>query len=94
MTVIRWITNFLFGFIACIVGIYFVASLVTSYYVLTGRLRVGEPFYIDSLTPSLNELLIFQIACIGIILFCIAVRTYFGKKYDFKFLQPKENETT
>ncbi len=89
MKVIRWIINFISGAIVAIVFLYFVISLAVTFFILTGMLTDGQPMYIDLKTPPLYGLTIFQVISFSIISICILIRAKIGKKYDFKFLQPK-----
>ena len=67
-------------------------SVAITYFILTGQLTVGQTMYFETVTPDIVSFLIFQSVSIAIIFSCVLVRAKIGKKYDFKFLQPKDTE--
>jgi hypothetical protein len=91
MKIIRGITNFVCATIVAIIFLYFVISVAMLLFIFTGQLTVGQPMYIDMMTPSITNILKFQLVCILMISVCVLIRVKVGKKYDFKFLQPKNS---
>ena len=89
MKAVRWIINFICATILIFVGLYFVVSVAISFFILSGQLTVDQPMYHEMVTPSLVSLFLFQATSIVIFIGCILIRAKVGKKYDFKFLQPK-----
>jgi hypothetical protein len=64
-------------------------SFAISFFIVTDQLTVGQPMYHEMVTPSLAGLLLNQAISIAILMVCILIRAKVGKKYDFKFLRPK-----
>jgi hypothetical protein len=56
---------------------------------MTGQLTIGQPMFFEAKTPTIPNLLIFQAVMFCLMSICILIRAKVGKKYDFKFLQPK-----
>ena len=89
MKAVRWVINFICATTIIFVGLYFVVSVAISVFILSGQLTTGQPMYSEMLTPSLVSLLMYQATSAAILIVCILIRAKVGKKYDFKFLQPK-----
>ena len=92
MIVIRWFINFICATVAIFTVFYLAVSVAITYFILTGQLTVGKPMYFETDTPDIPGLLTFQAVSIVIIICCVLIRAIVGKKYDFKFLQPKDTE--
>jgi len=87
--VIRWFINFSLAVIALITGLYFTISVAVLFFIVSGKLTVGQLMYIDLITPKISSLLVFQAICITIISTCFFIRAKIGKKDDFKIFQSK-----
>ncbi len=85
----KTIINFICASFIAIIGIYFTISICMILFILSGQLQVGEGFIDGDIVPSVPTILLFQVASLLAMAVLVLIRAKFGKKYDFKFLEPK-----
>ncbi|MES2412291.1 MAG: hypothetical protein V4614_00715 [Pseudomonadota bacterium] len=87
MNALRWIVNFLCATVISFVFLYLVISLAILFFIATGSLTPGQPMYMDSTTPPVGSILMFQLSACVVLGCCFLVRKRFGQKNDFRFLR-------
>jgi|CXWL01.1.fsa_nt_gi hypothetical protein len=90
METARKLLKFVAGFVACIVGFYFVVSGVMLAMVLTGRISVGDLMMQDTQVPSTLALLKFQLVSALVIAACVWIRRAMMRMSQRSIASPDE----
>lgn len=69
MKFILWLLRFIYTMVIFIIGIYTTISLAVAFFVIIGILTPGEEMWIDIITPTLADALVFAgvgaVFCVG-----------------------------
>jgi hypothetical protein len=87
MKIIRWLINVVCAITISMVFLYFSISMAILAFIVMGGLTPGQPMYFDANTPTLWQVLGFQLTCMAIMASCFFLRAKIGQKNDFKFLK-------
>ena len=78
MKFLKVLASFLVAALMLVVGLYFAVALCIAFFLLTGRLRAGEPMYMDMGTPSWPVLLAYLLASAAVLALGFYVRRKLG----------------
>ncbi len=87
MKTIRWLVNVGCAITIVMVFLYFSISLAILAFIVMGDLTPGQPMYFDANTPTLWQVMAFQLICMAIMASGFFLRSKIGQKNDFKFLR-------
>ena len=82
--------NFICAILIVIIGFYLTISLCALFFIFTGQLSVGHELDEGATVPQVFTLLAFQAACVLAMAGLVVIRAKVCKKYDFKYLRPKD----
>lgn len=87
MKTMRWLVNVVCAITISMVFLYFSISMAILAFIVMGDLTPGQPMYFDATTPTLWQVLAFQLICMAIMASCFFLPAKIGQKNDFNFLR-------